>query len=385
MSAIEILLICLAIIMLVQWLIVIKDAKEFETASLAFVDLPRSSASPLITVVIPARNEGDNLKACLDSLEKQTYKNIEVLLVNDRSSDNTGKLMSDYAQKNSGWRYLEITELPLNWLGKNHAMYMAALQAKGDYIVFSDGDILFAPPTLQIAADAALFHNLDLLVLTPRFITRGFFLAAMQSFFAIILLSKLKLGRVGKSPKYYVGAGAFNMVKRSHYLSFDGHKKLRLELIDDIMLGKAVVQAQGRIGCMEGQHLISVSWYHSAWGMVKGLEKNGFSAFRFSIWRLLGVTATTLWFHVFPYVILFFAVGWPFYLFLSTLILSHILFAVAAWRMGFNPLVSLLIPFAALTVYFAHLRSAVLALVRGNISWRETKYSLKLLKENMLL
>jgi glycosyltransferase involved in cell wall biosynthesis len=100
-------------------------------------------------VVVPAKNEGKNVEACLRGLQQQTYSNLEIILVNDRSTDDTGAVMERYASMFPNWHYIEIKELPDGWLGKNHALHKGGIKATGDYIVFTDGDVIITPLQLK--------------------------------------------------------------------------------------------------------------------------------------------------------------------------------------------------------------------------------------------
>lgn len=373
------------IIIIILWLRVIFQAILFEKKEKEFSDLVATTDEPfLVSIVVPARNEELNLQACLNSLKKLNYKNIEVLLINDRSEDGTGRVMKENAALLPRGQYIEIKNLPDGWLGKNHALYVGAQAAKGEYVLFTDGDILFDPQTLNIAVRAVTQKNLDHLAITPQLKSKGALLAAMQCYFGITFLSMVQAGRIGEDPRFYIGSGAFNMVRRSKYFSFNGHHKLRLEVIDDVMLGKVMVQAGGKLGFINGKDLISVDWYPDWISMIKGLEKNGFSAFRFSVWKFLAMTLGTLLIQLWPYIAIFVVPPPVLWIYVAVLAISHTLYAVGAFKMKYSPLVTLLVPFAAWLVYFAFLRSTVLALSRGHVKWRGTKYSLKELKENVM-
>jgi glycosyltransferase involved in cell wall biosynthesis len=371
-------------IVFLQWLAIVGEALRFKKRAIEFATIKNPLPEDLlISVVVPARNEEKNLRASLKSLSLQTYKNLEVLLINDRSSDGTKRIMEEFVASHPHWRMINIELLPDGWLGKCNALQMGADQSQGEYILFTDGDIHFSPQALSTAVAVAREHHLDHLVLTPRFLTNGWMLASMQVFFSLLFVGLVKPGRIGRGTQYYIGAGAFNFVKRKTYENIGGHRKLRLEVIDDVMLGKLLVEGGGHTGFIEAPHLISVEWYPTWQKMILGLEKNGFAAFRYSLWRFLGMTLSMFWVHLLPYMGLFFVSGPAIVFLLAPLILSHLLFAIAAKEMGFPMVLTLLMPVAAWFVYFSHLRSTVLTIKRGYVSWRETKYSLKELKKHM--
>jgi glycosyltransferase involved in cell wall biosynthesis len=346
---------------------------------------PIDGPLPKVSIVVPARNEGANVEPCLQALQKQTYSNLEVILVNDRSTDQTGSVMKQYADQSSNWHYIEIQKLPENWIGKNHALHQGGLKASGDYIVFTDGDIIYSPATIERTMQSVLSHNLDHLVLSATLKGKGPLLIAMQALFALGMVSMLKLHKLGTSPKYYIGAGVYNLVKTSIYRKIGGHESIRLEVIDDLMLGKIMVQAGAKPGFMDGRDLISVQWYPSAKEMVLGLEKNGFASVRYSLPRLLTFMTVMYGIYLFPYVGVFIAPYPINILFGISIFFAHATMAETSRRTGHGMWVTILLPMAALYIGFAFLRSAILTLKRGRVTWRETSYSLQLLKENTKL
>lgn len=346
---------------------------------------PIEGPLPKVSVVVPARNEGSHIEECLQALQKQTYKNLEVILVNDRSDDSTGAVMERYASMSPNWKYIEIKILPDGWLGKNNALEQGGKIATGDYIVFTDGDVVYNPLTIEKTIQSVLTHNLDHLVLSATLKGDGPLLIAMQALFTVGMVSILQLHKLGKSPNYYVGAGVYNLVKTSLYRSIGGHESIRLEVIDDLMLGKIMVQAGGKPGFMDGRDLISVEWYPNAWQMVKGLEKNGFASVRYSFIKLLAFMTVIYGIYLFPYVGVFIFPMPINLLFGISLFFSHAIMAEVSRRTGHSIWVTFLLPIAAIYIGFAFLRSAILILSRGQVTWRDTSYSLKLLKETTKL
>lgn len=382
---VDLVLSLLGVGIILKWLDIIRESVVFDKKAKALNDfVPLKGETVSASIIVPARNEEAGLGPCLRSLQQQDYGNIEVILVNDRSTDRTGELMRAACAVSPRWRYLEITELPAGWLGKNHAMSRGAAVATGDYVLFTDADILFAPQALRKALGVASHHQLDHLVWAPAFRSRDLLLSTMQCFFSVIVLGVVRPSRMGKSPNYYIGSGAFNLLRRSFYESFGGHTPLRLEVIDDIMLGKVVARAGGKQGFQDGKELISVEWYADWRAMIRGLEKNGFAAVRFSWWGILHIVAMTAMFHLIPYVAVFFAGPPARQILIGGLVLTHLLFAGAARAMGYSVLVTFLIPVGAWLMCYAHLRSAVLAWHRGGVEWRGTRYELKELRAGMV-
>src|SRR5437868_3642634 len=106
---------------------------------------------PALSIVVPARNEADQIRACLNSLLSLDYLNLEIVAVNDRSTDTTGAIMDEIAAADPRLRVVHVTELPPRWLGKTHAMWVGASAANGEWILFTDGDVIFSPDSMRRA------------------------------------------------------------------------------------------------------------------------------------------------------------------------------------------------------------------------------------------
>ena len=342
---------------------------------------PLPTLPPKVSVVIAAKNEGANVEPCLNALEKQTYRNLEIILVNDRSTDETGSVMQKYTTRHSSWKYIEIVTLPDRWIGKTNALEQGGKTATGDFIVFSDGDVVYSSDAVEKAMQTVITHHLDHLVMSATLHGTGILLHAMQTIFTMGMVSLLRLHKVGSSPKYYVGAGIFNLVKTSLYRSLGGHESIRLEVIDDLMLGKIMVLGGGKAGFMNGRDLIKLDWYPNWKAMIHGLEKNAFASIRYSIPRLLIFGTFMFSIFLFPYAGLFLSSP-IFWISIASLVLSHSIMALVGRRTGHRAIVTLFLPIAVIMIAFAFFRSTWITLSRGAVIWRDTSYSLKVLKEH---
>lgn len=381
-----ILLFLLGLISLGQWIFLAFEARSFEIRSKSLVSSKKKPDRwPTVSVIVPARNEDETLASCLDSLARQDYQNLEILTVNDRSSDRTPEIMRNFASKDSRFKVIEIQELPKGWLGKNHALQKGATAALGEILLFTDGDVIFEPSAIREAIEILEAHQLDHLVLAPKFPTGKTLLAAMQCFFSVIFLAAIRPSRIGRSPRFYIGSGSFNMVSRAAYVRSGEHRRLRLEVIDDVMLGKSLVQASARQAFVDGGGLVKVEWYKSVGAMIRGLEKNAFASLRYSVLRFLFYSVANFWFYFLPYLLIIqFGFSWQILPFYCSVFLMHLIYGVAAFRMGYSPLIFPLLPLASWFLWFTYLRSMVLCLWRGQVIWRETAYTLRELRENML-
>jgi glycosyltransferase involved in cell wall biosynthesis len=339
--------------------------------------------SPSITVIVPARNEATDIAATLQSLIDQDYSNLQIIAVNDRSTDQTGEIMNTAAaQHPEKLRALHVTELPQGWLGKTHAMALAARQAPTDYLLFTDADVLFHPTAIRLALANAVATHADHLIVFPTTTIKRWDEAAILGFFQIFTLWGPRPWRLAnpKAKRDAFGVGAFNLLRREAYKQIGGYEALRMEIIEDVGLGRRIKRAGLAQRVAFGRSLVSLHWASGAGGLVNVMTKNLFSAFRFHIsLALLGC----LWLLIFcaaPAIGLFFApTRTPAILTLIAVTYAYRLlgrhFTIATWNVLF-------FPFGALVFVFALSRSMLITLKQGGIIWRGTFYSLAELRKN---
>src|SRR5882757_8386412 len=257
------------------------------------------AGSPSITVIVPARNEADDIAATLHSLLAQDYPNLQIIAVDDRSTDQTPTIIDTIANEHPDkLRALHVTELPVGWLGKTHAMALAARQAPTDYLLFTDADVLFRSDAIRRALAHAVATTADHLVTVPTTLIHRWDEAAILGFFQIFALWGARPWRVAdpKSKRDALGIGAFNLLSRSAYIQIGGFESLRMEIIEDLGLARRIKRAGLAQRVAFGRGLVSLHWASGIGGLVGVMTKNLFSAFRFSIWlALLGC----LWLLVF--------------------------------------------------------------------------------------
>jgi hypothetical protein len=227
-------------------------------------------------------------------------------------------------------------------------------------------------------------RRLDHLALMPRMLSTGFFEQALELYFAMMLCIAAQPWLVRSSWRMsYVGIGAFNMVRRSAYEQCGGHTTIRLDVLDDVKLGKLIKRTGLKQDVLDSGGGIRVQWQDSFWGVVRGLEKNGFAVFDYSLAKLTVATTLMALISLSPY----FAVAlWPDARglgFLCALLFIHGSAAFAARRIGFRATVSAGLPVAIVTMIYAMWRSAFLTLRRQGVRWRDTFYPLSVLREHV--
>jgi cellulose synthase/poly-beta-1,6-N-acetylglucosamine synthase-like glycosyltransferase len=341
------------------------------------------TGSPSITVIVPARNEAADIAATLHSLLAQDYPNLHIIAVNDRSTDATGEIIDTIAaQHPERLRALHVNELPSGWLGKTHAMALAAHQAPTDYLLFTDADVLFHPTAIRLSLANAVATNADHLVTIPTTIIKRWDEAAILGFFQTFSLWGARPWRIAnpKAKRDALGIGAFNLLRRTAYLEVGGFESLRMEIVEDIGLGRRIKRAGLAQRIAFGRGLVSVHWASGTAGLVNVMTKNLWAAFGFYIsLALLGC----LWLFIFcvaPAIALFFD---------STRVPAIITLAAVAYayrllsrHSGISTWNALFFPFSALIFIFTLVRSMLITLKQGGIIWRGTFYPLAELRKN---
>jgi glycosyltransferase involved in cell wall biosynthesis len=353
---------------------------------------PVPNGEPRVSIIVPARNEEEHIRETLTHLLALDYSNCEIIAVNDRSTDRTGPIMDEVATADAGegaratrLEVIHVSELPAGWLGKTHAMWTAGLQATGDWLLFTDADVLFKPDALRRALAYAEAESADHVVLFPRMITKGPGEIMMIAFFQVLFVFGHRPWRVA-DPKArdHMGVGAFNMVRRSVYEAVGTYRTLRMDVLDDMKLGKVVKNAGYAQRNVYGEDLISLRWAKGAFGMVDNLTKNFFAVLSFQWWRTVATIVGLGFLNLGPFLGVFLAHGWARFPYAIALGSLFAIYWGMSLRSPIPPQYFFLHPVA--TVLFMHilLRSMIHALWNDGIVWRGTRYPLDELRKGMV-
>lgn len=335
-----------------------------------------------VSVVVAARDEAATIGAGLASLLAQDHPDLEIVVVDDRSSDGTGAVIDEVAALDPRVKRLRVDALPAGWLGKNHALHCGALAATGRFLCFTDADVVFAPDTVRKAVAYAVMKHLDHLTAAPGIRARTWPLALLVGTFAVLLGRFTKPWRASdpKSPAF-IGIGAFNLVRREAYRAAGGYEAVRLRVDDDLRLGERLKRSGAKQEFVLGLGALTVEWYPTLGAMVRGLEKNAFAGLDYRLSHVMVATAALLGLFVAPFAL------WPW---ASQPVTQALLAAssaaivlgqarasrdagVAAWT-------ALLAPAGVLAFLWTLWRSTALTLRQGGVRWRGTHYSLEELR-----
>jgi glycosyltransferase involved in cell wall biosynthesis len=338
---------------------------------------------PKVSIIFAAKDEGPNIEHALGSMLRQTYERIELIAVNDRSTDDTGVVLGRMAARDERIRVVHITDLPAGWLGKNHALHAGAALASGEYLLFTDADIVFDRDAIARAIAFVEAEGIDHLAVGPELDLPSPLLELAVTYFTLgfFLLFKPWLVHDPRRSEH-VGIGAFNLVRASLYRSFDGHSRIALRPDDDIKLGRLVKLNHGRQQIAGGVGVIRVRWYASVPELVHGLRKNTFAGMRYSLAMAIGAVVMQLVINIWPFIALFVTSGATRWLNLvSALVLTALLALISAGNRG-RVWIAIGYPIAAGIFVFILIDSTWRTLRRGGIEWRGTFYPLAALKAN---
>jgi glycosyltransferase involved in cell wall biosynthesis len=257
---------------------------------LSEVPLVQDELLPVVSVVVPACNEEEKIEQAILSLLQQDYENLEIIAVDDRSTDGTGGILDRVQLQNSKLRVFHLESLPQGWMGKNNALKFGADRAIGDYLLFTDGDINMEKSTISRAVNHMISEKLDHISLIFKNTSPGIVLNSLILDAGIGLLQCFRPWCAKKkSSRNFMGVGAFNLLKRSVYLNIDGFESIKMHPVDDIMLGKVIKRNGFHQECLLGHDMVTVPWYDNVGQMVDGLIKNilAIVSYRFSLVPLL--------------------------------------------------------------------------------------------------
>jgi len=315
------------------------------------VDLKRKKW-PRISILIPARNEAQRIGPCLKSLLTQDYPNYEILVLDDRSTDHTFNLVQRYSRLNQikQLKTIKGKELPKGWLGKPWACYQLSLKAQGEWLFFIDADTWHLPETLKRTVQMAEKRKADVLSLLTRQITQTWMESLVIPVMVFHLLAffpvRLALKAKSRLSRFAGVSGQFIFIRRSIYRAFGGHQTVKNEVVEDLNLGKRLVQKGYRVVLGDGSDFSFCRMYTNVGEVWEGFSKNFFPAVGYSLPLLINAIGFLILGGIFPFLVLIWgfksALFWPALVFSFVLWLVRLLQAVqyrmSKWSVFFHPL-----------------------------------------------
>jgi cellulose synthase/poly-beta-1,6-N-acetylglucosamine synthase-like glycosyltransferase len=344
--------------------------------------------NPALSVILAARDEEWSVNESVVSMLAQDYLGtLEVIAVNDRSTDGTGEILDELVTRfPDRLRVSKVKSLPGGWLGKTHALYIGAAQAKGEWLLFTDADVIFSGDCADRAVQYAIDNELDHLTLPPEIVCRSVLLRSFVAAFTLVFEMTQRPWQVSDpQAKEHVGIGAFNLIRKDAYETCGTHRAIRMRPDDDMKLAKLLKRHGFRQGVAYGAGLVSVEWHQGLPDAVRGLSKSMFSGLDYRIGATVAGVLVLLLTNVFP-VFGLFSRNMTGTLCRLNILSTFLVYAYRAKHIGDKTpwWYAVLHPFGICVFIYAMLRSASTTLVKGGIEWRGTRYPLKELKDNVI-
>ena len=258
-----------------------------------------------VSIIVPARNESENIRPCLASLLALDYPRLEVIVVDDRSTDDTADLIRHMARADDRLRLVQVEELPEGWTGKTHALHCGVGHAKGTWLLFVDADTTLHRQNLRVLLQYASEEKADLVSLIPGQRYDSFWEKIVQPVAGLLLLIYYWLPKVNSAayPTHAFANGQYILIRRRAYLEQGGHQAVRAELLEDIALARRVKAAKGELRVVMTPELTITRMYTSLWEIVRGWSRIFYAAVPGRAWRLLVSVVFLSAFHISGYVI----------------------------------------------------------------------------------
>ncbi len=340
---------------------------------------------PRISILFAARDEAHKLPAALKTFLAMDYPSYEVIGVNDRSEDGTEEILERAAQTNPHMKVVRVKELPAGWLGKPHALQKAYEESTGEWLIFTDADVHFAPSLLRSAISLAEKKGWDHLTLSGRTEMFNIGEKIALTFFALAFLMSVRPWRVNNPrSRTFAGVGMFQLIRRSAYEAIGTHRRLAMEVVDDMKLGKLVKQGGFRSGVARAGDDVSVHWHSGVGNIIRGTTKNFFAFAGFSLLTVSGQIFGMVMLCIFPWVAVLFVHGWALLFAVIAVGFAIILHAGVCIELHASPVYALTFPVGALIFIWMLVRSTIVTLWSGGITWRGTFYPMKELKRGVV-
>lgn len=239
------------------------------------LDQPLPAQPPTVHVLVPARNEENNIGDCIAALRAQDYPALRIRVIDDHSSDRTLQIIAQHASEDPRVEARSAPDLPKGWLGKPHALWSGSRDLTAEYVLFLDADVRLRPHAVRHAVLAALSTKAGLVNMVPRLLAGSFWERAAQPVIAQILFTFVDPVRVRDSDSdFAVGYGPFMFFQRSAYEQIGAHAAVASEVVEDLRLAQRVKQARFPLAYVQGTDTVELRMYESLRSLIAGWKKN---------------------------------------------------------------------------------------------------------------
>jgi len=292
------------LIIVASYFFILSLANHYEMWRFTFG--PEIIDGPLVSVLIPARNEEKNIERCLNSLKNQLYKNYEILVINDNSTDNTGKILERIAEKDQRIRVFTGKMLPDDWYGKPYALHQISAHAKGEILLFTDADTVHSPASISWAVTNLQRLNVDMIsgYIGQVFMTFGEIITVPLMFFLTGFVIPLFLNRLTRLNWFSAAIGQYIAIKHEVFKAIGGCEAFKKKTSEDIYMSRYVKKngySTRFLNITEHVKCRMYSGYHSA---VEGIGKNIFDFLGKNTLLMFFLAIAVIFFLFFPFPLL---------------------------------------------------------------------------------
>ncbi len=338
---------------------------------------PQPPNFPRFSVLVPARNEEENIGNCVSTLLSQDYPYFQVIVVDDNSTDRTWEILQKLASQDTRLKLLKGKPLPQDWLGKHWACHQLAQTADGELLLFVDADTTYQPDMLRHAAGAIIAEKAALISALPRQIVVTWSeLLSVPAFYVSILCGiPLSLTNRQHNPLFLAVIGQFLLFRREAYTAVGGYAGVRQNVVDDIAIGRKVIGMRFAYSLLDGNGLISCRMYRNFHQTWTGLTKSTFASFNFDPFLLIFMQLIVLLIFVEPLIVFIMGLVHPFAFDITAMAglgisLSFLLFGISHRRFQFPLYLVFLYPVSAIFMVVIAIASMVLTM-QGKAKWKD--------------
>lgn len=261
---------------------------------------------PLVSVLIPARNEERTIGIALSTLAEQDYGNFEVVILDDNSDDATFAIASQWVARDRRFRIVKGTSLPEGWVGKSYACHQLYREARGRLLLFVDADTVHARHSLSAGVGELQRSGADLLTAIPRQRTETFWEQTLLPLLHFVTFAFLPMPLVSlvRDERIAMANGQYMLWKREAYQAVGGHEAVKSAMVEDVWLARRVKESGRRLAIRYGATAVSCRMYASFTEIWNGFSKNIFPGLGYSIPAMAAVVLFSLATSVVPFLIM---------------------------------------------------------------------------------
>jgi chlorobactene glucosyltransferase len=332
---------------------------------------------PRFSVLIPARNEEDNISTCVSGLLKQDYPDFQVIVLDDNSEDKTWEILQEFVSNDRRIKIIKGQPLPSDWLGKHWACHQLAENADGEMLLFVDADTIHKPDMLRCAASAMIGEDAALISALPhqQVVTWSEMLSIPAVYLGMLCGVPMYLTKLQRNPLLFACLGQFLVFRREAYNASGGYAAVRQNVVDDLAIGRRVHAMGLHYKLLNGNGQVSCRMYRNFDQTWKGLTKSTFATFNFDPYFLVFMWLLVLIVFISPIVVLaigLFQPGFPIQVTIIAglgVILTLLLWSISNTRFHFPLYLVLLYPLSVLLMTSIALASMILT-IQGKALWK---------------